>query len=446
MNENSIPENVSKIISKLGNGNYIFRGTTKACSEEGEREINSSLYRQLEESQNPHPEYTLSTTEKEIVNKAKKYFPDKTSNIEILTELQHYGNPTNLIDFSTNIYVGLFFACNGDFTEDGELISINIGDMKKGREINYDEKDGGLISSKTDYIEHEEDQIVSSPKDEIFYIHPATTQASQRRVIAQSSIFVYPKCGYIDKDMLTIDTIPKDSKELILDHLDKMIGITSSTIYNDLIGFIENRKNREKYFAELTKSDIARKAKEFEKSIGHCDKALRLNPRGIEAYNSRGLTKCQVAEGKDTNKDLSGGIKDFDKAIELDPDYTNAYINRGTAKYIMSKHEEAIKDYNRAIELEPNTAKIYVNRGIAKSEMGNNEEAIKDFDEAIGLDPNYAASYVSRGVAKSKLGTHEEATVDWKKAIELNPNYKTTLRPLIEAAEEEIRKAGASKT
>ena len=60
--------------------------------------------------------------EKNIVEKARTLFPPSTSNIEILTDLRHYGGDVTLIDFSYNLYVALFFACNGNFDRDGELV------------------------------------------------------------------------------------------------------------------------------------------------------------------------------------------------------------------------------------------------------------------------------------------------------------------------------------
>ena len=44
--------------------------------------------------------------------------------IEILTELQHYGGKTNLIDFITDYFIAIFFACDGHPNEDGRVILL----------------------------------------------------------------------------------------------------------------------------------------------------------------------------------------------------------------------------------------------------------------------------------------------------------------------------------
>ena len=53
--------------------------------------------------------------EEEIVERAKKArFTPQTANAEVLTELRHFGADTTLIDFSRNLLIALFFACNGE--------------------------------------------------------------------------------------------------------------------------------------------------------------------------------------------------------------------------------------------------------------------------------------------------------------------------------------------
>ena len=44
---------------------------------------------------------------------------EETKDFEILTEIQHYGGKTNLIDFTMDYFIALFFACDGRYDEDG---------------------------------------------------------------------------------------------------------------------------------------------------------------------------------------------------------------------------------------------------------------------------------------------------------------------------------------
>ena len=55
---------------------------------------------------------------------AKEYIIPKMEDPEILTELQHYGGKTNLIDFTTDYLVALFFTCNGSPNKPGRVILL----------------------------------------------------------------------------------------------------------------------------------------------------------------------------------------------------------------------------------------------------------------------------------------------------------------------------------
>ena len=76
-----------------------------------------------------------------------------TADFDILTELQHYGVETNLVDFTSDYHIALFFAKNGSHVKDGRVIML-----KRTKEI-----------------------------DDKFSI--SNPQIPQNRVIAQKSIF-----------------------------------------------------------------------------------------------------------------------------------------------------------------------------------------------------------------------------------------------------------------
>ena len=56
-----------------------------------------------------------------------------------LTDLRHSGKDTNLLDFSENPNVALFFACqrSDDIETDGELLILNTNKFKSEDEVNY---------------------------------------------------------------------------------------------------------------------------------------------------------------------------------------------------------------------------------------------------------------------------------------------------------------------
>ena len=382
---------LNRILKDCEGKRYLFRGTT-----ESHEEINSSLYRWAKDKVVFHEKYSPFNMEKEILERAKTHFADSTSNIEMLTDLQHLQQDhgkTNLIDFSRNLYIALFFACDEEHhKEGGELILLDSANIVKKSDVVYAE----LQSS-------------SDP----FLIEPANTQISQKRVTFQNSVFVYPPSGYINKkDWCKIITVPTELKQLILEHLRKIHNIHTDTIYNDLIGFVANEKNYETS-AVLFHQGLASSNKgEYEEAIQKYNEAVELNPNHAEFYNNRGNTKDKLGQHPEA-------VADYDKAIELKPNDAETYYNRGAAKYHLEQYLEAISDFNKAIELNPNNERAYSNRGISKGKLEQYQEAISDFNKAIDLNPNYANAYRNRGLANKALGRTQEADEDFKMAAQL---------------------------
>ena len=132
---------------------------------------------------------------------------------EILTELQHYGGITNLIDFTTDFLIAIFFACSGNPKDDGRVILLQ----------------------KTKSIEN-------------MILHP---QNPRHRVVAQKSVFLHPPKGFVDVSANSIVTIPAHLKGRFLKYLRKFHGISTETIYNDIHGFIRNQNIQQNAYIQF---------------------------------------------------------------------------------------------------------------------------------------------------------------------------------------------------
>ena len=137
--------------------------------------------------------------QKGMLEEAKKYLRRTGSDCELLVEMQHYGGKTNLIDFTTNYFVALFFACEQSDSENGRVI--------------YQKRE--LLRPS-----------IKEPPEPI------------SRVVAQSSVFVRPPDGFIKPDDNDIINIPANIKLPMLDYLKETHDISTETIYNDIHGFI----------------------------------------------------------------------------------------------------------------------------------------------------------------------------------------------------------------
>ena len=442
-NHEKIKVIINTIESKTADGGYIYRGERKLHKEHPYYgKVSSNLWR---EYCIDHEGFDIEVIEKELLNAAKKHIgqvpqdyrvdytasrsvsredTDEANDFEILTDIQHYEGKTNLIDFTTDYFIALFFACDGSPNEDGRV-----------------------ILQKTDLI-----------KNWIKY-----PQNPRHRIIAQKSVFVRPPRGFIEPQEDDIVIIPANQKQSILQHLRKFHGISTETIYNDLHGFIRNQDIHGDVYTHFCRgsvyknrgdevTDIKEKQKEYEKAITHYTKAIELKSDFPGAYHNRGIayinkddlnsaiqdfnTAIELNPGLaeayynrgflyNSKGDFDTAIKDFDTAIHLKPNYMEAYDNRGFAYNSKGDFDTAIKDFDTVIQIDPNSIEAYNNRGSSYYDKGNFDLAIQDFNTAIRLEPDHAAAYNNRGIVYNSKGDFDTAIKDYQKAIELDPNYTT---------------------
>ena len=99
---NAVLEILREIAEKSDSGNYIYRGEP----EDYDR-VSSSLWRECKRKMETE-DFDIQAIEDPILESAKNYTPEQEE-IEIWAELQHYGGHTNLIDFTTDSHIALFF-------------------------------------------------------------------------------------------------------------------------------------------------------------------------------------------------------------------------------------------------------------------------------------------------------------------------------------------------
>ncbi len=342
----AVEDIINEINEKAAGGDVIFRGEPK-CYEK----VTSNLYRELEAVKMKYSD--IVDVQAEIAEGAKAYL-DETDEFKILSALQHYGGKTNLIDFTINYNVALFFACYGHPDKPGRVI----------------------ILQKTEAVKK---MLKSSPH-------------SVKRAVDQESVFIQPPQGFIIPDDDDVITIPKDLKLLILEHLREQPDreISPKTIYNDIHGFIRTQNAYwmcyREFYGGLTwkdKGDEAKvssdKQKMHKKAIDHYTKALEHDLQQAAVYNNRGNIYSAMGE-------IDKAINDLNKAIELKSDYANAYNNRGDAYRKKGNFDKAINNYNRAIELKSNFAEAYSNRGVAYREVSDLPKALEDYNTATRLN------------------------------------------------------------
>ena len=232
-------QKVNELAQKAAGGDYLYRGEPKLCPK-----VSSSLYRKHEEIE--AEEFDVAVVESEMLQEAKRFIGE-TDEDAILEQLQHFGYPTNQIDFTTDYNIALFFACYSELEKDGRVILLD----KAGRDD------------------------LKQPK------------APENRVIAQKSVFVRPPQGFVEPSDIVV--VPNGLKRPILDYLDKSHGVNAAALFNDIHGFIRYHSVHQSAYAEFYAGLTHGRRGESTEAIERFSKAIRLNPRIATTYYNRGL-------------------------------------------------------------------------------------------------------------------------------------------------------------
>ena len=383
---------VQELQKERPESDLIFRGENKCypC-------VNSTLYREqfliipqlLDQNNLPKEQrerevvlydmlqkINFSEMQMDRIKDARNHYPTNTD-LDIATELQHYGGKTNLIDFTKDILIALFFACDGEHKKNGRVIILDKNNkcFEYTTQINLDNIQNDLI-------------LESNSKN--------------NRVVAQKSIFVMPKKGYIERDKFIEILIPSHMKNNLLVSLYSMNNINAETVYNDIHGFIANNNKTRIYYTYLYLAKMSDR-------LGN----------DAEQYYHLGNAEYHVGKYKES-------IALYSESIKRDKQYIQSYFNRGVAKSELGDNYGAIKDYCIAIKLSPKDYQSYYNRGIAYTTLGKKENnnthfetALRDFKKALDFNDNNdnnADIYNNLGSVKMLLGYYEQKRKNYNKA------------------------------
>ena len=208
---------------------YVYRGESM-CHED----VGSSLYRAFYEIDNQH--FDIMEAQRRQLEQAK-LFTKETDELRVLAEIQHRGGKTNLIDFTTDMNIALFFACRFSNDTDGRIIFLRY------------------------------------QKWEDYTIHRAVQPSNMAD--SQKSVFVIPKKGYIKDTDVLVYPIPSDLKADILQYLECLHGLTMATVYNDIAGFIRHQEEYQDFEAEYYAAQRSLQQGEYGKAVDHSSNYLR---------------------------------------------------------------------------------------------------------------------------------------------------------------------------
>lgn len=206
--------------------------------------IHSAAYRRLAQSGRRHvDERRMRSYETELLRNArhKGYGNEdgrRLADFEVLAKLQHHGAATRLIDFSRNILVALWFACNSERDKTGLLFGLHshylLGEEGEAEERSYEEifvKGNSELGATT-------------------WEPPAVT----KRIAAQSAQFIYSAVtndnpmGSLDFDKAYVASLPiaitPNAKRDFRYLLEGTFDVRQLTLFPDLDGFCNANTER----------------------------------------------------------------------------------------------------------------------------------------------------------------------------------------------------------
>ena len=373
--EGPTPDMLTAVLDKVGEiaraaseGSFVFRGEPKYYPE-----ISSSLYREYKTLLEPFGAdgFDIRHVQEEIIGDAARYAGDLTP-LDLLSQLQHYGHPTNLIDFTTDYLIALFFACASESADDGRVI---------------------LLDTETNL--------------------PFRMRSPANRIKAQKSVFVNPPSGVVNPDYMI--RIPRDLKLPILAHLRMYHEVSAQTIYDDIHGFIKNANIHRSAYAEFHIGGLYLNQGNLEEALTRYNRSIELNGYETASFVNRAATFARMGK-------YDEAIRDYSHAITLDHQDARAYRDRGQIHLDTGQLEFAEKDFSEAIRLDERLEDAYIGRAASRAHRGDFEGAIPDLNFVIDLNPENSAAYSGRGAAFAATGNNQSALLDLCTAIEIDPN------------------------
>ena len=314
--------------------------------------------------------------------------------LELLTELQHYGAATCLLDMTSNFSIALWFACQkaggqGQHgkEKDGKVFIAPYTPINKhidffkvrsdelGEKIDYFLNPGRERKNKENEGEEKKSfaqicQEITGNKERKARFWFWKPKPSMRRMLSQSSRFIFSSYdisnfGPYDitkkKDGIYYEIVVKaDHKEGLLSELKQKYGLKPQDIFSDIPGLASvNARSTPHRFKQYKDYLLAGKKRlqeeDFENAFKNFDRANRLQPEDPEILFMLGKDMLRWARaegieflGKDTTWDFLVDAENYlGKALNL-AEESNRQKLQNEIKEELKKLEQCKKGFKNA--------------------------------------------------------------------------------------------------
>lgn len=163
----------------------------------------------------------------------------------------------------------------------------------------------------------------------------------------------------------------------------------------------------------------------FRLSTIDCDRATRLDPLLVPAYDIRSRIN-DIISGTSPNpiekQNAAAQRKtDLDKVVELAPKQARSYLLRGRYLIETKQYQLALEDLDTAAAISPDDPLVYLFRGSAYKGTGKDDLALKDCEKFLAMAP--PRPDVLQMMAEIHLARHEleQALAFADRAVEVSP-------------------------
>lgn len=180
----------------------------------------------------------------------------------------------------------------------------------------------------------------------------------------------------------------------------------------------ENKNSGPSAEVYFTRGKEKVKAKNYKGAISDLTKAIKKNPKYIEAYRYRALAKDSIG-------DYNGAEEDYEHAFLLESSRNDSInkerydkmivmVDKGNQYFKKQKYQDAIYEYNSAIIAYPNFSQAYIRKADANYMLKNYQEALKDYDKALRINMEDNFLYLKRANTKYRLKKYKSAIEDYE--------------------------------